>query len=163
MRDSILLTTPYQLMNAISSSSLAELNEFIELGGNVNMECQFQITPISEMQTKFLPRLDCLVHNVPSLHQAVRVCYDRASNDPRNDDAIAVLELLLENGADPTVKIDKCKVCNIVGIYENIKIFLGGTPLMFADYLGQYNVNSQPHRIMMHKVTKLQSSFLLVV
>ena len=70
MEDSNELITPHQLVNAICSSSFAELNEFIDLGGDVNMQCRFpkMITGIAE---KFEPQfgLSCIVS---SLHQAVQ-------------------------------------------------------------------------------------------
>ena len=157
-----MLATSYQLMNAISSNSIKELNEFIELGGDVNAKCNFPYGLLNSergsttsQETKFSSAYSGSYLNVPVLHQAVRACYDRVHGGPRRDQAFTVLEKLLENGADPKIQINHCKVCNISGSLASWKIFEGGTALEFADFLLQHNIDSVQHHSVMDKVKKL--------
>ena len=153
MEDSNELITPYQIVNAICSNSIAELNEFIDLGGDVNMECRFPKL-ISGIAEKFAPYfgLSCIVF---SLHQAVRACYDRACHKSLKTEAVAVLERLLKAGADPNIKIEECYVCKVDGAACLLQVFPGGTALALSDYLLQHNIDSVAHQNMMHKVKQL--------
>ena len=146
--DSNMLATSYQLMNAIRSNSIIELNEFIELGGDVNTKCNFPYGLMSSErgntvghETKFSSTSNYGSVNIPVLHQAVRACYDRVHGGPRRDQAFAVLQKLLESGADPKINISGCYVCNIEGSSAMWGTFSNGTALEFADFLLQYNID----------------------
>ena len=158
-----MLTTSYQLMNAISSSSITELNQYFKLGGNVNIKCVF---PYSLMKVgegtstvgrdvQFSSVYPMYTSKVPPLHQAVRACYDSIQNTPRMNEAVKVLEILLEAGADTSAKMNECHICNISGESLSFKYFSGGTALELSDYLLQHNLKSPQFRIVMNRVNEL--------